>query len=202
MKRILFSILCICVIFILSAGVIYVINKDNKNEAVDSNEVYSDTVPQDESSSSINLKTINHCVINDNPDMQYSDEEILFYNAAMEAVLQYQQYMKISSDMKESIWLLDNNPYIKVLADYEIADNEKAIKFKYNYSAEEHKQIVEYLDNAFLNIINTTITKNMTELEKILAIYHYFCTRISYDEEWGNQHYNVFSNEELNIYDG
>lgn len=118
----------------------------------------------------------------------------------MEAILEYKQYIDLSSDMKEDRMLIQNNPYAKILADYTVKNNK--INFQYNYSEEQHKQIVKYLDDEFLNIVNTTIMENMTELEKILAIYHYFCTRISFDNEWGEQHYNVFSNEELNIYDG
>lgn len=118
----------------------------------------------------------------------------------MEAMLEYKQYIEFSSDMKENRLVLQSNPYAKILGDYEVIGNK--INFKYNYSEEEHRQIVKYLDKEFLDIINNTITTDMTKLEKILAIYHYFCTRISFDNEWGEQHYNVFSNEELNIYDG
>lgn len=210
MKKKIILILCICVIFILSAGIIYIKNQEpiknndskSKKEPGNVKELSDDTVPQKESSSSIHVEKIKHCVINDNPDIQYSDAESKFYRDTTEAILEYKQCIDFSSDMTENRLLLENNPYIKILADYEIADKEAIIKFKYNYSEEEHKQIVKYLDQEFLNIINTNITKNMTELEKILAIYHYFCTRISFDNEWGEQHYNVFSNEELNIYDG
>ncbi len=115
------------------------------------------------------------------------DELIEYYKKAMDAVFARETEVKLSDSWDDNLLIMSAmmyNPYAFLLEEYDVTDDHKSIYLKYAYSAKEQQEMIDFMDNEYLGILNGIITEDMNELEKVLAVYHYFASTITYDYDW------------------
>lgn len=133
------------------------------------------------------LTEINHYVVSPADEQYMTDEKMEFYTIAMDAMFAHEDYVKLTDSYDDNLNILgymQDNPYTVILSDFDITSDHMGMEFEYAYSAEECAEMVRFMDEEFLNIINGNIRADMNDLEKVLAIYKYFGERISYDYDW------------------
>jgi hypothetical protein len=76
------------------------------------------------------------------------------------------------------------NPIYFVVDDVDFSADHKTLLFTYAYSAEEQAEMLAFMDEEYLSILNEIIPPEANELEKVLSVYRYFSNRIEYNYEW------------------
>lgn len=131
---------------------------------------------------------IDHYVMSESQKYYAEEEMKAAYPAFVDALLyERPEVVELTDDYDCNLALWSafrESPYYFLIADYAFTDNHTASKVTYAYSAEEQAQRIAYIDNEYLTMLNACITPDMTELEKVLSVYHYFGTRIDYDYRW------------------
>ena len=133
------------------------------------------------------ITEIDRCVLTPADKYYLTDVKMEAYKKAMDAIFAHESEVQLTDSYDDNLCILgylQESPYTFILSSYELTSDHMGMRFEYAYSAEECEQMVNYIDQEYLNLINETITEDMTDLEKVLAIYKYFAQRISYDYDW------------------
>lgn len=133
------------------------------------------------------ITEINHYVLTPADEYYISDSRMEGYKKAIDAIFSHEESVRLTDSYDDNLSILgyiQKSPYAFILSEYDITSDHGGMYFKYGYSKEECDEIIDFIDDEYLALINENITKDMTELEKVLAIYKYFAKRISYDYEW------------------
>ena len=136
------------------------------------------------------ITRINHYVLTPADLCYLTDAKMEAYKNAMDAIFAHESEVQLTDNYDDNLCVLgylQQSPYTFILSSYQITADHKAMTFEYAYSAEECEQMLNSIDQEYLTLINETITEDMTDLEKVLAIYKYFAQRISYDYDWVEQ---------------
>lgn len=154
------------------------------------------------------LTEINHHTLDEIHKSYLTDEEVKMYEVAMDALLNRESEVFIKDDYDFTLNVfsaIKSSTYYYLLSECHINSAHNSLLFEYKFSEDEQKEIVDFIDNEYLDIINYHITPDMNDLDKVLAIYHYFAERISYDYDWiymMDTAENPWEVDELTIYDG
>ncbi|MGN1307163.1 MAG: transglutaminase domain-containing protein [Faecousia sp.] len=133
------------------------------------------------------ITQINHYVLTPANLYYLTDAKMDAYKTAMDAIFAHESEVQLTDSYDDNLSVLgylQESPYTFILSSYQITPDHKGMTFEYAYSAEECEQMLNMIDQEYLTLINETITEDMTDLEKVLAIYKYFAQRISYDYDW------------------
>lgn len=133
------------------------------------------------------ITQINHYVLTPADLCYLTDAKMEAYKNAMDAIFAHESEVQLTDSYDDNLCVLgylQESPYTFILSSYQITADHKGMTFEYAYSAEECEQMLNSIDQEYLTLINETITADMTDLEKVLAIYKYFAQRISYDYDW------------------
>ncbi len=133
------------------------------------------------------LTEINHYVMSPADRYYLTDSRMDAYKKALDAVFAHEEEVRLSDSYDDNLAVLgylQQSPYTFVVSDYTFTPDHTGMYFEYAYPAEECTEMFELIDQEYLTLINETITPDMTELEKVLAIHKYFAQRISYDYDW------------------
>ncbi len=133
------------------------------------------------------LSSINHYVIKADVKAYLSQEEIVLFQKVMDAIFAQKKEVILSEDYDSNLRILgalSGSPYYFFVKQDRFSKDHTKVLFTYGYSASEQAEMAEFMDKEYLTLINENITSDMNELEKVLAIYRYFASRISYDYEW------------------
>lgn len=119
------------------------------------------------------------------PSENFTDNMIECYKILVDGILQYQDKIKINSnisdiDISRVMYLfVDGNPLYSLIKDLSMDSGYYIIDYKMNEY--NHYKAIQYIKNTFSYIISHTISKNYCTSEKILAIYQYFSSNYDYD---------------------
>jgi len=133
------------------------------------------------------IREINRLVLTPADRYYLTDAKTEAYRKAMNAVFAHQTEVSLTDSYDDNLAVygyIQNSPYSFILSDYDITKDHKGMRFEYAYSAEECTEMMEFIDREYLTLLNEIIRPDMTQLEKVLAVYRYFAQRISYDYEW------------------
>ena len=93
-----------------------------------------------------------------------------------------------SWDDNLSIWgAAVGSPYYFVVDQADISKDHKGLDITYKYDEKETAEMLQFIDDSYTEILRECITEDMSDLEKVLSIYHYFAQNISYDYDWYNE---------------
>ena len=109
------------------------------------------------------------------------------YRTAMDALAAHAPEVALTDDYDDNLFvlgLLQSNPYAFILADETFINRHTGLRLDYAFSEEKCAEILAFIDREYLTLLSETVTAEMTELEKVLAIHKYFAERIEYDYEW------------------
>lgn len=133
------------------------------------------------------IAEINHYVVKADVRACMDEEMLSCYRKAVDAVFERKEKVRLTDSWDNNLIImtaLQNSPYAFALDDFALTDDHKSMYVKYGYSAAEQEEMYAFIDNEYLSILNEIIRKDMGELEKVLAVYHYFAGRISYNYDW------------------
>lgn len=130
---------------------------------------------------------IDHYVINPVVNSFLSEEGKAVYPALIDGILNRQEEIRLTDDYDTNLALMlaaRYTPYYFLVEDDTFTRDHKSVRFTYAYNAEEQREKAAYIDQEYLNILNSCITPEMNDVERTLAVYGYFGSRISYDYAW------------------
>lgn len=127
---------------------------------------------------------IDHCAVEPDDKLNMTADDIRYYRKLMNAMLEYKDSVKLSKERDKNeyyIDLLKQSPYFFFVKDYTLHDN--TVNFTYAYSKDEQNEMIKFIDDTFLDIINTHANKDDNTLDSILKV-HLAVTRLfTYDHE-------------------
>ena len=135
------------------------------------------------------ISAINHYVIDPATGSNMTEQDYEYYKMMIDAILCRQESMYLVRDYDKLlyIWyLLEGSPYEFLVKKVHINNAHDTMSFEYAFDAEEHASIIEYVDREYMDIFSKCVSPEMSDLEKVLAIYRYFDYRIQYDYEWAD----------------
>ena len=130
---------------------------------------------------------IDHYVIALDATAYATDEEIACYHRLMDAVFAREERVQLTPSYDSNLNVLSlarNNPYRFLVKKAKFTDDHTAVLLTYAYDAAEQRAMVDYIDGEYLNMFAEILELDMTDLEKVLAVHHYFAERIEYDYEY------------------
>lgn len=133
------------------------------------------------------LAEMNHYVVKADVRAYMTDEDLEFYQKAIDAILAREKEVRLSDDYDANLRVLgalSNNPIYFVVEKEEFSSNHTKLRFQYAYSEAEQAEKIAYMDEEMLKMINGAVQPGMNELEQALAMYQAVVARIDYDYEW------------------
>lgn len=133
------------------------------------------------------IEKINHYVLNTDVEKCASEQVKKIYKKLIDAIYQRKEKIYLSKSYDDNLYalsILKDNPAYFVVKDTSFFNNHQSVKIYYNYKKSEHDKILNFIDEEYLNILNEIIMPDFNELDKVLAVYHYFSSRIEYDYDW------------------
>lgn len=133
------------------------------------------------------VEKINHYVLNTDVEKCASDEVKETYKRFVDAIYSCEKNVYLSDSYDDNLYALviaKSNPAYFVVKDTKFSSDKKSVTVKYKYKPKKQKEVLNYIDNEYLTILNDIIKKDYNDLDKILAVYHYFSSRIEYDYDW------------------
>ena len=130
------------------------------------------------------ITQIDHCAVEPDDKLHMTDEDEEYYKKLMNAMLQ-QNPSVILSDSKKSnefyIDLLRQSPYFFFVDEYKLSGNE--VQFSYKYEKDEQDKKLNFIDEKFLNIVNTNASEDDNTLDTILNIHGAVARSMTYDHK-------------------
>ena len=133
------------------------------------------------------IEKINHYVLNTDVQKCASSKVKKIYKKLVDAVYKRQEKIYLSKSYDDNLYaliILRSNPAYFVVKETSFFNNHQSIKMYYKYKKPEHDDILNFMDEEYLNILNEIIMPEANELDKVLAVYRYFSSRIEYDYDW------------------
>ncbi len=130
------------------------------------------------------IDKINHYAVEPDKAAAMDENDQKYFHKLVDAMLDYKDSVKLNSNNnKNNLYLnaLKQSPYYFLVKDYTISD--RYLKFTYNYTKEEHKDIIKYMDEQFLDIINCDAEMDDNSLDTILKIYGCVAKSFEYDHD-------------------
>ena len=132
------------------------------------------------------LKSINRYIAE--PDILYSINQNVYntYKKLVDGILKRSAVIELSNNITDNnycIKMLKESPYDFIIKSHSFAPDNKNCNITYRYTKSQQDEIISFIENEMLNIINETVKSTYNDLEKILVIYNYFSNKITYDHE-------------------
>lgn len=147
------------------------------------------------------LTQINPYVIKSDILSFLTQEDQDYFHQLLDAVFKQEKDIELSSDYDANLRVLSalsNNPYYYFVKNITFHKDHKGFHITYRYSLSEQNQLKENFEKEYLNIINEELDPQMNDLEKVLALYHYFASRLEYDYDYEQQLYGMKDEEIIN----
>lgn len=128
------------------------------------------------------IAKINHYVVEPDDKLHMDDTDTALYQALMDAMLSQKDSVTLSENTEKNAYLLDllmQSPYYFFVKSHVI--NDGTVSFTYAYSKDEQNDLLTFIDNEFLDIVNTHATKDDNLLDRILNVYGAVARKMVYD---------------------
>ncbi len=170
MKKITACLLCVIVLFSMCSCNINPMNNQEPTTTVSENHEY------------MIITQIDHCAVEPDDKLHMSDEDEEFYRKLMDAMLSQEDSVKLSDDSSKNEYYLDllkQSPYFFFVKKYEMDKNK--VNFTYKYEKTEQDKKLKFIDEKFLDIVNSHADKDDNTLDRILNIHSAVAHGMTYD---------------------
>ena len=133
------------------------------------------------------LKEINHYTMRNDETYFLTAQDQEYVKVLLEGVLNRAEFVALSKDYDANLRVLiaaTENPYWFFVQKETFNKDHTGVYLTYQYGAEEQAQMLDFMDQEYLTILNSIITPEMNDTDKALAVHHYFGQRITYDYDW------------------
>ena len=133
------------------------------------------------------VASIDHYVVPLDATAYITEEELACYHRLMDAIFAREDKVTLldSDDANLNVlFLAINNPYHFLVRKARVVDDRRTIGLTYTYTEEQQREIVEFIDQAYLDMFEEILELDMTDLEKVLAVHDYFASHIEYDYDY------------------
>lgn len=130
------------------------------------------------------ITEIDHCVVEPDDKLHMTNEDDVYYRSLMNAMLYRDKRVTLSNNAEKNeyyIDLLKQSPYYYFLSECTLKGDTAYLK--YAYSSDEQQAMLEFIDNSFLEIVNSNATENDNTLDHILNIYGAVARSMTYDHK-------------------
>ena len=168
MKK-LTALLCVVLLFLMCSCDI-ISKKENEIPTTPKNNDY------------IIISQIDHCAVEPDDKLHMTDEDEQMYRKLMDGMLKQKESVKLSQSTEKNEYYLDllrQSPYFFFVDKYEWDKNK--IIFTYKYEKEEQDKKLSFIDEKFLEIVNTHASEDDNTLDIILNIHWAVANSMTYD---------------------
>lgn len=116
-----------------------------------------------------------------------SDAELANFEKLVDAVLMQEEHVTLSNDYDSNLRVfgaLQANPFYFFVSDLSFTDDHSGVILEYGYTPQDQQAMLNYITEEYIRILGEIIHPDMNELDQVLAVYHYFAARISYNYDW------------------
>lgn len=111
-----------------------------------------------------------------------------YFRALIDGVLTLATDVSLSDDLSKNVSVINavkKNPYWAFVKSCTFSDDGKSVRLVYHdYYENDAPNVIKFLEDEFLSIINSSVFEEMNELDKTLALYNSIGVRITYDFDW------------------
>lgn len=115
-------------------------------------------------------------------------DEVANFELLVDAVLAQETEVIYLSDDYDSnlrcVSALRQNPFFFFVEDLDFTSDHSGVMLSYAYSPQDQEAMLNYMTEEYIRLLNEIIHPGMNELDKVLAVYHYFAARIDYNYDW------------------
>lgn len=130
------------------------------------------------------ITEIDHCVVEPDDKLHMTADDEMHYRALMDAMLNRESSVTLSADAEKNeyyIDLLKQSPYYFFLSECKLKGDK--VHLSYAYSKSQQNKMLTFIDNSFLEIVNSNATKNDNTLDKILNVHGAVARAMTYDHD-------------------
>ncbi|MBQ8860734.1 MAG: transglutaminase domain-containing protein [Ruminococcus sp.] len=127
---------------------------------------------------------INHCAVEPDDKLHMTDQDEQYYEKLMNAVLNRNNMVQLSIDETKNTYYIDllkQSPYYFFLSNCTIKDD--TIHLSYEYPKTKQDEMLQFIDSAFLEIVNSNCSKEDNTLDKILNVHGAVARYMTYDHQ-------------------
>ena len=128
------------------------------------------------------IEEIDHCAVEPDDKLHMSDEDEAHYQTLMDGMLNRENEITLSENREKNEYYIDllrQSPYFFFVDEYTLNDN--SVNFTYEYSKEKQEKMLSFLDEKFLEIVNSHASEDDNTLDKILNVYSAVAHEMTYD---------------------
>ena len=130
------------------------------------------------------ITEIDHCAVEPDDKLHMTSDDEKYYEKLMDAMLNQEMSVALSDDSKQNefyIDLLRQSPYFFFVDEYTLNENE--VKFSYKYEKDEQDKKLNFIDEKFLDIVNSHASEDDNTLDRILNIHGAVARAMTYDHK-------------------
>ena len=128
------------------------------------------------------ITKIDHCALEPDDKLHMTDEDELFYKELMDSMRARKSQVTLSENKDQNefyIDLLKQSPYFFFVDEYKLSGNK--VEFSYKYEKTQQEEMLSFIDEKFLDIVNSNATKDDNTLDIILNIHSAVARSMTYD---------------------
>ncbi len=174
MRKLTAFFLCLCLFVSLCSCTVDTKSKETENIEATQTE---NTEPEYKI-----ITEINHCAVEPDDKLHMTDDDEMYYEKLMDAMLSQEPSVTLSNDADKNefyIDLLKQSPYFFFVDEYKLNDNE--VQLSYKYEKNEQNEKLKFIDEKFLDIVNCHANENDNTLDRILNIHGAVARSMTYD---------------------
>ena len=178
MKRIISLLTAFLVVMMLCSC-----NNENVNSTAE-NSLKTQNTLSTENTGYMFITEIDHCVVEPDDKLYMTDQDEMHYRTLMNAMLSREKSVTLSQNAEKNecyVDLLKQSPYYFFLSDCKLKGDKAELS--YEYSKAEQDEMLAFIDNCFLEIVNTHATENDNTLDKILNVHGAVARMMTYDHD-------------------
>ena len=129
------------------------------------------------------LTALDHAVLEPDEEARLTEKERVEYRRLLDAVINREETLRLDVSPESCEYftvLLRENLYAFLLSSYDCSSG-GAFSLSYAYSEEEHRDIVRFMDESLLGIVNRNSNERDNKLDKILKLYYSVTDYLTYD---------------------
>ncbi len=122
----------------------------------------------------------------------FDESDVLYYRSLIDAVLGVKDKVVLSDEHTRNLRIVNaakRSPYWSLVKSCSFVEGGKAVILEYfDYYLSSPSDVIEFMENEYLSIINSSVFEGMNDTDKALALYLHIGERISYDFDWVDEY--------------
>ena len=122
-------------------------------------------------------------IIRDEEENLFSPEEVVYYNNAIRAILNYESSVELTGDEEIDLRLCNavhHSPYDMLLDHITYSPNNHTINYEFLYDYNTQQEVISFVEDKYKEIKELYIKDDMNTMDKIMTLFNYAVDNFAY----------------------